>query len=410
MRSHSWLILILTCACALGLSIPAWAVGPTVSNVSGHQRADGSHIVDIYYDLADTDSTLLQVSVRVSSDGGNSYPITPSSIAGDVGPNVRPGTSRHIVWDCATDLPGAFGTTYRAAVTASDETASGSNWTMPLPGGRSIEMVYVPAGLFLMGGSGQPGDAGGSDVLPQHPVYLSGYWIGKHEVTRGQYNRFMLAGGYYHSEYWSAEGWAWKGSRNQPDAWLPLQTWATGCEGEYRTFVQTDNHPVVGVSYYEAEAFAKWAGCRLPSEAQWEKAARWDGHPRIWPWGDVWDVERCNNAANYTGDTLYPGAQTAPAGSYPLGVSPYGCHDMAGNLMEWCRDWYDAAYYQSWPPGGWIDPEGPGSGTQRVQRGGDWQAYGTPRCADRSYEGPGVSHRYAAYCNRWQVYGFRLAR
>lgn len=125
----------------------------------------------------------------------------------------------------------------------------------------------------------------------------------------------------------------------------------------------------MGVSYYEAEAYCKWAGGRLPTEAEWEKAARWTGsHPRVYPWGDVWDAEKCNNLD----DSLYPVNQTAPVGSYPAGVSPFGLHDMAGNVYEWCKDWYGWDYYSEIPPGGWMDPLGPSIGNPRILRGGGY--------------------------------------
>ena len=168
------------------------------------------------------------------------------------------------------------------------------------------------------------------------------------------------------------------------------------------------------MTYYEAEAFCNWAtassvgiaALHLPTEAQWEKAARWDAAtstPRTYPWGDVWDAMRCNN----WGDTLYPGYQTAPVGSYhPFGDSPYGCRDMAGNVWEWCKDWLVYNYYSLTPDGGWIDPQGPSSGSVRVLRSGYWgQCYYAglyDRCARREYHGnPDVNNYYI---------GFRVAR
>ena len=220
----------------------------------------------------------------------------------------------------------------------------------------------------------------------------------------------MNAGGYSNSAYWSTAGWSWKLSSGttEPDYWAAQQDWASwGGWWPPQPFTQTGNHPVVGVTYYEAEAFCNWAGGHLATEAQWEKAARWTAtHPNAYPWGDTWDQQKCNNWY----DSLYPGYQTAPVGSYGSGVSPYGLHDMAGNVYEWCKDLYGSSYYGQTPPGGWSDPQGPTSGSYRVLRGGSW------------YDGvdldAGIGNRCACrlhtdthtYCGGWINVGFRLAR
>ena len=362
----------------------AYAVAPNVSNISAAQRGGGSRLVDVYYDLADPDSSLLYVSLKISNDGGASWLIIPRTVSGAVGTNVTPGGGKHIVWDAGADVPGVYGTQYKAMLTVSDSNSA-------YPG----EMVFIPAGEFLMGSVATTY----TNEKPQHSVNLSGYWIGRTEVTRGEYRQFMDAGGYRTAVYWSSAGWNWKVSNNrtQPGNWDAVQDWGTGA------FTQTDEHPVVGVSHYEAEAFCRWAGCRLPTEAEWEKAARWDGHPREYPWGDAWHAAYCNN---YDDDNVLGGGyhkyQTAPVGSYPAGVSPYGLHDMAGNVWEWCADWYGASYYSQTPGGGWVDPQGPASGSSRVLRGGSWSndAYGY-RAAYRDNDNPG----YTSYLN-----GFRVAR
>ena len=247
----------------------------------------------------------------------------------------------------------------------------------PTPG----EMVNIPAGSFLMGNSGIGSDAayGYSDEFPQHSVTLSGYYIGKYLVTRGEYRAFINAGGYNNQSYWSTAGWSWKGSSTQPSYWVASQNWGTG------TFTQTDNHPVVGVSYYECEAYCKWAGGRLPTEAEWEKAARWTGsNPNVYPWGNIWDQEKCNNYydSNPAGGG-YQKSQTSPIGSYQSGASPYGCQDMAGNVWEWVQDWY-ISYPGSSSPFDYTN-------SFRVLRGGSWDYSGSSnfRCAYRDLYFPG---------------------
>jgi formylglycine-generating enzyme required for sulfatase activity len=291
---------------------------------------------------------------------------------------------------------------------------------------RLGEMITIPAGSFLMGNNGHEG-FGGPEEFPQHSVNLPTYQIGKHEVTRGQYRKFIEAGGYQNPSYWSAEGWKWKKSdvidyagmqgtvihtvrpnskdkRNEPEHWAAEQEWIGHGFGHPR-FVQTDNHPVVAITYYEAEAYCKWAGGRLPTEAEWEKAARWDEkkqHANTWPWGDTWDPEKCNNAEDHNvAAGGYKKNQSAPVGGYPDGASPYGCMDMVGNAYEWVADWHKSYPGSSKP----FDR----TGAYRCVKGGCWDdgPLGV-RCAYRGWylppsssgTGPGDS----------DYIGFRVAR
>lgn len=186
------------------------------------------------------------------------------------------------------------------------------------------EMVWIPAGKFLMGSDDYPSER------PPHKVYLDGYWIYKFEVTVAQYRKFCQATGRKMPE---APSWGWK-----------------------------DNHPIVYVSWNDATAYAEWAGARLPTEAQWEKAAR-GTEGRRYPWGNEWDASKCVSSV---GHRL---SGTMPVGSCPQGASPFGVHDMAGSVWEWCADWYASESYKKSPR---RNPTGPAFGMLRVLRGGSW--------------------------------------
>jgi formylglycine-generating enzyme required for sulfatase activity len=216
-------------------------------------------------------------------------------------------------------------------------------------------MVYVPAGEFIMGS-----DEGSSDEQPVHTVYLDAFYIDRTEVTNTQYQECVEA---------------------------------EACGTPSSTIFYDDadyaQHPVVYVSWNDADAYCRWAGKRLPTEAEWEKAARGtDG--RTYPWGEGIDCDR----AQY--DECDFG--TVPVGSKPKGTSLYGALDMAGNVWEWVADWYDFGYYIRSPD---RNPPGPDPGGYRVLRGGSWrdlQWYA--RCACR---GPSIRRKN-------NDVGFRCAR
>jgi formylglycine-generating enzyme required for sulfatase activity len=185
-------------------------------------------------------------------------------------------------------------------------------------------LVLVPAGPFLMG-------LPDNDFLaeehekPQRQVTLPAFWIDVYPVTNARFARFLAAHGYEEPSWWSPEGWEWRQRRRIR---RPLQWEEAGWDGA--------DQPVAGVSWYEADAFARWAGRRLPTDAEWEKAARGlDG--RRYPWGNDWPTPA---VANF--DLLH--GRTTPVGLFPAGVSPFGCHDMAGNVNNWTGDWYWPAF------------------------------------------------------------------
>jgi serine/threonine-protein kinase len=208
--------------------------------------------------------------------------------------------------------------------------------------------VYVPAGEFEMGAKTDDRDAWDGEPFP-HSVYLDAFWIDQTEVTNTHYEQCVQAG---HC--------------------VPPATCEWGAP-TYGDPVKADE-PVVCVTWTEAQAYCNWAGGQLPTEAQWEKAARGtDG--RIYPWGSVFDgtmANYCDARCEFEWkDGIHSDGYTrlAPVGNYPAGASPYGVLDMAGNAWEWVADWYEKYYYESSPS---ENPTGPTTGVYRVLRGGAW--------------------------------------
>ncbi|MEX1025125.1 MAG: formylglycine-generating enzyme family protein [Planctomycetota bacterium] len=272
-------------------------------------------------------------------------------------------------------------------------------------------MTWIPAGSFRMGN-----DAGFPDEAPAHEVALDGFWMDTHEVTNAQFAAFVAATGYrtiaervptpedlpgvapedlvpgalvFHTvvdperagvqERWS---------------FVPGACWRAP-EGPGSSIDDRLNHPVVQVAWDDAVAYAAWAEKRLPTEAEWEYAARGGLAEKLYPWGDGWD--RASQLGMNIWQGLFPVentradgfVRTAPVGRYaPNG---YGLHDVAGNVWEWCSDWYDPAYYSASPR---DNPPGPArpafvepGGYQRVMRGGSFL------CTDQYCSGYRVSAR-----------------
>jgi len=198
-------------------------------------------------------------------------------------------------------------------------------------------MVYVPAGEVELGDGARPD-------RPKRRVFVSPYWISVYAVNNAQYGRFVAKTKHRPPDdsNWSGAPAVWRGMR-MPGGML--------------------DHPVVCVSWDDAKAYADWAGCELPSEAQWEKAARGPAG-FVYPWGERWDASRCRSSDSRGRET------TCPVGAYPRGVSGYGTYNQSGNVLEWCADWYAEDYYAGSPA---QDPVGPVSGNRRVRRGGGWR-------------------------------------
>jgi len=211
-------------------------------------------------------------------------------------------------------------------------------------GNDEAPMVKVPAGPFPMGVPLGDRD-GGRDEYPRHEVFLDAYEIDLYEMTNARYQAFVKATGH-------------RVPQNPKNPTRNL--W----QGETVSDMLADR-PVVNVDWADADAYCRWAGKRLPTEAKWEKAAKGNTDHRF-PWGNV---EPTNKHLNF--NQKWIGEKTLmPVGSYEAGKSPYGAYDMAGNVWEWVHDWYDPRYYEKSPS---KNPKGPDSGTKRVLRGSGWQ-------------------------------------
>jgi formylglycine-generating enzyme required for sulfatase activity len=219
-------------------------------------------------------------------------------------------------------------------------------------------MVYVPTGAFIMGSSAAEGHP---DETPPHRVCLSGFYIDKHEVTNAQFKEFTEASGYVTE--------AEKGASAADD-----RTWRHPY-GPESNAEDMPNHPVVCISWNDANAYALWAGKRLPTEAEWEKAAR-GTDSRRYPWGNAAPTGTLANIADKSIELAWSNASlndnhrmASPVGSFPDGKSAYGIEDMGGNVWEWCFDWWSSTYYET---GASNNPVGPESGEFKVVRGGSW--------------------------------------
>ena len=296
---------------------------------------------------------LLLVTVIVSGCGSPAEPAfstntppVPTFIPTDIPPTEPP----VLQTPAPTDIPTA---------TVAPTQAAGATQVSSVDG---MELVYIPSGDFSMGSL-----AGPADEQPVHTVKLDSYYIDKTEVTNGMYSLCVAAG-----------------------ACLKPMVFSSNTHYGYYFFEPYISFPVIALKWSSAETYCTWAGRRLPTEAEWEKAARGtDG--RTYPWGNDLPNKTLLNFNSPLGDTV-------TVGSYPSGASPYGVLDMAGNVTEWVADWYAADYYGSSPS---SNPTGPIQGDYKVLRGGSWHSdeYSV-RSADRHWLGPDT---------RDVVIGFRCA-
>jgi serine/threonine-protein kinase len=354
-----------------GLSqVPVWGL------VLGGMALGGMAIIALIVGIA-----LSQGRGSVAPAPATPTPLPPTATR-------EPSATSTPVPSTATQEPSATPTTPVNLQSPPANASLGDTWTRPAD---EMVMVYVPAGAFEMGSTEaqfqetveQCVDAGNErddcegwfgDEKPAHTVSLDGFWIDKYEVTNAQFAAFL------NEEGNQEEGGA---------TWLALGSDDCLIEksgGEFQPKSGYADHPVVDVSWYGARAYAEWVGGQLPSEAEWEYAAR-GSEGQIYPWGNEFDGTRLNfcdvNCAHDWRATGYDDGyeETAPVGSFPDGASWCGALDMAGNVWEWVADWYDGDYYARSPS---ENPGGPEYGSLRVVRGGAF--YNTEfgvRCAVR---------------------------
>lgn len=246
-------------------------------------------------------------------------------------------------------------------------------------------MVCVPAGHFICGSDS-------IDALDNerstHQVFLETYWIDRYPVTNAHYRLFIEASGYQDSRWWSAAGWEWLQTAQviQPLYWKDGAAW--------------DDHPVWGVSWYEADAYARFVGKRLPTEFEWEKAARWNPETQqsqTYPWGEAEPTgDRCNHS--------HLVGHTTPVDRYPEGVSPVGCYDMMGSVWEWTNSWFESySGFEPYPYKGYSQVYF--DGKHRVLRGSSWATRRwAMRSAFRNWYHPHVREVFAGFrCVRMAV-------
>ncbi len=379
---------------------PAWA-DPVVDHVIATQRS-GTQLVDITYDVAAPGFTEVTIFLEISADEGTTWTVPANSVTGDIGEGVSVGTAKKIVWNAGKDWPGGYSTKMQFRVLADDGVDP------PIPS----DLVLIPGGSFTMGPT-----SGDVDANFQEPteVTLNAFYMAETTTTKAQWDEvraWAVTNGY--SDLALGRGKA----EDHPVylvSWFDVVKW---CNARSEKEGLAPVYRVNGFVYRTGNSVpeANWAanGYRLPTEAEWEKAARGGVEGKRFPWGTD---EISHALANYIGSggdvggAYYDQSQTgAPHPAYDDGVRPYtnpvkdfaangyGLYDMAGNVWEWCWDWNAPNYYGSET----NNPHGPVSGTVRITRGGAWVYNATfVTCARRYSWNPLV---------RNDTIGFRIVR
>jgi len=346
------------------LLIAARAIAaPVVSNLTASQRT-GTRLVDVRYDLAAPGFPTVAVSLAISSDGGVTWTVPATSVSGAIGISVAPGTGKVIVWDAGADWPSGYSTQMRFRVTADDVEG----------------LSFIPGGSFTMGRTSGDGD---SDAPPV-TVTVSAFYMQKTETTKAQWDEVRAWGA---SNGFTDLRTGYGKAANHPVesvTWWDVVKWCNARSAkEGLTPVYTVSGAVMRTGQTVPTANWNANGYRLPTEAEWEKAARGGVEGKRFPWGTETISHSEANFRNSggeeyaTGTPSYHGSYrngqvmpyTSPVGSFA--ANGFGLNDMSGNVWEWCWDWYGGNSYVD----GASDPRGASSGSNRVLRGGSWSAY-----------------------------------
>ncbi len=354
---------VLALAAALGSRAEGAAIG------AARFEQDASGLVRISYRLDNPENKEFDVALSLSRDGGRSFELSPKALSGDVGA-VSGSGAKLITWEVEKDYPELSGRDFVFAVEGTPRKTAAER--------AGIEWVLIPGGSFMMGSQ-----RGESNEQPVHRVTVRSFYMAKTEVTNKQYRACVEAGT-------CAPAHASDGSCYVPDG----GRWKLGT---LPASFQGDDQPVVCVDWEQAKAFSAWIGGRLPSEAEWEYAARSGGKDQAYPWGN--ERATCARAVMDDGGAGCGRNSTWPACSKPAGKTAQGLCDMAGNVWEWTQDWHHGSYNAAPSDGSaWESP----AGSYRVLRGGSWYFdAGYARSALRGYGGPGY---------RGDDYGFRPSR
>ena len=325
------------------IPVASWSNNaPVITDIRVSYEPAGSRNIRILYNLYDADGDTCVVSVEHIQTKDRRMMLDPEQLDGDAGSGIIPGKDHEIWWITPFCPCHKYGKDFDFRITAFDGTATGG------------EMILVRGSIFFMGSASE-----GENASPVHRVKLASYYMDKFEVTAGQFSEFVRATGYVTDAEKDRFSWV-----NTPSGWQKIEgvSWKDSLNGSRM------NYPVVYVSRKDADTYTNWVGKRLPTEAEWERAAS-AGDSRPFAWGEEWKASTSNHGTDSAPflDIEDGFIGLAPVGSMIRGRSPEGFHDLIGNVWEWVMD-----YYAPYAEGEVSNPKGPETGTHGIIRGGSY--------------------------------------